>query len=244
MTTTVLDIVADPIPDCPGPEALRATLTDYAASLGLPYFSYLMMKDETGAETEDEGNFLTNYPAEWEERYTRKLFRFYDPVALKTRQSRLPFFWDNRGFLRPYRKDQRRVFHEAKAFAISAGYSIPIAGPRGDVGVFSLIASRQGDIDDAIGHAGGEIYLRAVQIHDMMVRRTDSGNDAGDDHGLSARETECLRWTADGKTSDQISKIVSISAATVNFHLKNAVGKLGAANRHHAAIIAIRNGII
>lgn len=239
-----MDIAADPIPASSDNSDLCGPLSDYAAGLGLPYFSYLLMKGEDGAETKDEGNLLTNYPAEWEERYTRKLFRFYDPVALRTRQSRLPFFWDSRRFLRPYRKDQRRVFHEAKAFGISAGYSIPIAGPKGDVGVLSLVASRRGDIDDAIGYAGGEIYLRAVQIHDMMVRHSDKGEDACENHGLSARETECLRWTADGKTSDQISKIISISAATVNFHLKNAVGKLGAANRHHAAIIAIRGGII
>ncbi|MEL6794477.1 MAG: LuxR family transcriptional regulator [Pseudomonadota bacterium] len=229
---------------CETVSTLAATLERYAGEVGLPYYSYLIMRNEDGAETADEGCLITNYPDEWTKRYTRKLYRHYDPVALTTRRSRMPFFWDRGAFLRGFRKEQRSVFYEARAFEIGAGYSIPIAGPRGDIGVFSLVGARSGDVDDAIGEAGGSIYLKAVQVHDRMLDLTGARREPDTDHALSPREIECLRWTADGKTSDQIAEIVSISAATVNYHLKNAIAKLDAANRHHAAIKAIRMGMI
>ncbi len=244
MDRTIYDISEDPIAPSTEPSDLADALAGYAASLGLPYYSYLLMRGGDGEETPDEGNLITNYPDEWTERYTRKLYRFYDPVAVTTRRSRLPFFWDGRAFIRPFRKDQRKVFHEAKAFQISAGFSIPVAGPHGDLGVFSLVAPRPVDIDDAVRGVGGELYLRAVQVHDLMVRARAPRPTRENAHGLSIREIECLRWTADGKTSDQIAQILSLSPATVNFHLKNATRKLEASNRHHAAIIAVRGGII
>ncbi|MEM9012430.1 MAG: LuxR family transcriptional regulator [Pseudomonadota bacterium] len=219
-------------------------LTDYAESLGARYFSYLLMKGGRGEETGDEGTLITNYPDEWRDRYQRKLYRFYDPVAVTTRSSRLPFFWGDGPFLRRFRKDQRIVFHEARQFDITAGYSIPIAGHHGDLGVFSIVAGRPQEIDDAVLGAGGSLYLRAVQTHDFMARLLAPFDPPEKDFGLSVREIECLRWTADGKTTDQIADVTTISPATVNFHLKNAIRKLEASNRHHAAIIAIRSGVI
>ena len=55
---------------------------------------------------------------------------------------------------------------------------------------------------------------------------------------LTAREIEVLRWTADGKTSGDVGQIMNISERTVNFHVNNAVEKLGAANKTAAVITA------
>lgn len=57
-------------------------------------------------------------------------------------------------------------------------------------------------------------------------------------HGLSQRELECLRWTALGKSSEEIGELISRSTETVRFHLKNATKKLDANNRIHAVAIA------
>src|SRR5689334_19892436 len=67
---------------------------------------------------------------------------------------------------------------------------------------------------------------------------------AGASHGLTAQETECLRWCKEGKTNWEIGAILAISAKTVEFHLANAMRKLGAANRITAVVIGIRRGII
>ncbi len=60
---------------------------------------------------------------------------------------------------------------------------------------------------------------------------------------LSAREVEVLRLVADGKTNAKIAEELVISPNTVARHVKNILGKTGAANRTEAAIYAERRGL-
>ena len=61
---------------------------------------------------------------------------------------------------------------------------------------------------------------------------------------LSPRETEVLKWTACGKTSGEISRLLLISEDTVNAHIKNACAKLDAVNKTHATAIVIAHGMV
>jgi LuxR family quorum-sensing system transcriptional regulator CciR len=61
---------------------------------------------------------------------------------------------------------------------------------------------------------------------------------------LSEREKVCLLWTARGKSSWEIGRILSISENTVAFHIKNAMRKLGSNSRTLAAVKAIQLGLI
>lgn len=63
-------------------------------------------------------------------------------------------------------------------------------------------------------------------------------------HHLNDREIEALMWAARGKTSEEISLIMSIAERTVNFHLNNARDKLGVATRIQAAVKATIAGFI
>ncbi|WP_113447582.1 LuxR C-terminal-related transcriptional regulator [Rhizobium cremeum] len=57
---------------------------------------------------------------------------------------------------------------------------------------------------------------------------------------LSARELECLRWSAAGKSSDEIAIILNISSHTVVSYLKSAMRKLDSVNRMQAVARACR----
>lgn len=61
---------------------------------------------------------------------------------------------------------------------------------------------------------------------------------------LSERERECLLWVSMGKTAWETASILGRSQRTVEFHLKNATRKLDAANKIHAAALAIRLGLL
>jgi DNA-binding NarL/FixJ family response regulator len=61
---------------------------------------------------------------------------------------------------------------------------------------------------------------------------------------LTAREMEVLRLIRDGYRNKQIADRLAIAEATVNFHIKNLIGKLGANDRGHAVTIAIRRGLL
>jgi DNA-binding CsgD family transcriptional regulator len=61
---------------------------------------------------------------------------------------------------------------------------------------------------------------------------------------LTVKELECLRWCKEGKTNWEIGEIMSTSEKTIEFHLSNAIRKLGACNRITAVVIGIKCGLI
>lgn len=61
---------------------------------------------------------------------------------------------------------------------------------------------------------------------------------------LTDREQETLTWAARGKASSEIAVILDISERTVNFHIDNAIRKLGATTRIQAAVKASLLGLI
>jgi DNA-binding NarL/FixJ family response regulator len=61
---------------------------------------------------------------------------------------------------------------------------------------------------------------------------------------LTARELEVLRLIRDGFRNKQIANQLTIAETTVNFHIKNLAGKLGANDRTHAVTIAMRRGLL
>jgi LuxR family transcriptional regulator, quorum-sensing system regulator BjaR1 len=73
----------------------------------------------------------------------------------------------------------------------------------------------------------------------VTVARTEAGNSS-----LTPREREVLALVAQGKSAWQIGEILHISKRTVDEHVQTAVRKLGAANRTHAVVIALRDGIV
>jgi len=62
--------------------------------------------------------------------------------------------------------------------------------------------------------------------------------------GLNDREVEVLTWVARGKTSAEIAQIIGLTKRTVDFHIDNARGKLGAATRTEAVIKATTGRLI
>jgi DNA-binding NarL/FixJ family response regulator len=64
------------------------------------------------------------------------------------------------------------------------------------------------------------------------------------DDDLTPRELEVLRLIRDGHRNKQIAYALAISETTVNFHIKNLVDKLGANDRTHAVIIALRRSLL
>jgi DNA-binding CsgD family transcriptional regulator len=61
---------------------------------------------------------------------------------------------------------------------------------------------------------------------------------------LSARELDCLKWTAEGKTAWEASVILGISERTVRFHLNAAREKLQCATTTQAVAKAVRDNMI
>jgi len=61
---------------------------------------------------------------------------------------------------------------------------------------------------------------------------------------LSDRELEVLRLVADGSRNHEIARNLYITVKTVEFHVSNILGKLGARSRTEAAVRASRMGLL
>ena len=61
---------------------------------------------------------------------------------------------------------------------------------------------------------------------------------------LSGRERQVLQHLLEGRSNKDIAAALGISEHTVNIHVKNILGKLGAAGRTEAVTVALRKGIL
>jgi DNA-binding NarL/FixJ family response regulator len=64
------------------------------------------------------------------------------------------------------------------------------------------------------------------------------------DDALTSREIETLRGVAKGNSNKTIGEQLGISEHTVKGHLKSILSKLGASDRTHAVMIAIKRGFL
>jgi DNA-binding CsgD family transcriptional regulator len=85
----------------------------------------------------------------------------------------------------------------------------------------------------------GMILLQAFGVFDR-IRRAEA-RAAGP---LTSRELEVVRWTAQGKTSVEIGKILSLSDHTINAYMNNAIRKLDCVNRTQLVAKALRLRLI
>lgn len=77
-------------------------------------------------------------------------------------------------------------------------------------------------------------------LHIKEYKQAKSAVDLQQNLPITQRESEVLFWVSYGKTSWEISQILTMSPRTVNKHLEQIYRKLGVDNRTSAAAISIR----
>jgi DNA-binding NarL/FixJ family response regulator len=88
--------------------------------------------------------------------------------------------------------------------------------------------------------AAGQTYL-SPRVAATLVAQLDT---RGTSPILSPRELEVLRLVAQGHSNKQAAHQLSISEATIKFHVTSILTKLGADNRAQAVRIASQQGLI
>jgi DNA-binding NarL/FixJ family response regulator len=87
-----------------------------------------------------------------------------------------------------------------------------------------------------------ELGMAALEQRCLRVMETFAGRPSYPD-ALSTREVEVLQLLASGLSNHEIGGRLFISTHTVASHIRNILGKTGAANRTEAAAYAIRQGL-
>ena len=170
---------------------------------------------------------LDGYPEGWVKRYFEAEHFNADPVMAWCTQQIVPIRWSDL-VLEPG-SHAEQVMREAAEYGLRDGVTMPLHSPQGELGILSLSLDAPAESARPITErALPYVHLLASHLH-QAVRRVSGLHDM--QPGLTVREDECLRWTADGKTSQEIAQLLGISASTVNFHINNAMQKLDVVNR-------------
>jgi DNA-binding CsgD family transcriptional regulator len=182
-----------------------------------------------------------NFPDHWRDYYFEHNYHQIDPVVTLTSCFQRPFLWSWLQQQPGLKYEQRAIFEEARAAGLNNGISVPLHGAWGRVAVLSFASSAADSEPEA---AVGRLTALASQFHISFSEISQRAQLPSIPVQLSRRERDCLLWTAQGKSSWDIGMILNISENTVNYHLKNAMRKLGTANRTFAVVKAISFNLI
>jgi len=171
-------------------------------------------------------------------RYEEKNYYAVDPVLLLCQQPGRGLEWTDEIFA-----GAGDLWKEAQEYGLNSGFSCSAMASNRAIGILSIasrLASKTQHLHTELEvklHFLAELSLRALQRFSddaLMVLKND----------FSQRELEILKWTAEGKTSAEISLILAISQHTVNFHQKNMQKRFNVSNKTQIACYAAAIGLI
>lgn len=218
---------------CNTPEELRRAVGEQAKRLGFNSWVYAASPNGQRAPY-----ILSAYPAAWIARYMEKGYIGIDPVVAHCRDHATPLVWTADG---PTGDRERRCpafFHDAADFGLKVGISAPVHGLGCQWGLLSVAGSEEKTDRRTRLHQLAGVQLLATFTHEAGHRFATMPQADPNVH-LTARELECLRWAAEGKTGWEIGRLLGISERTVVFHVENAAHKLGVFGRRQAVARAI-----
>lgn len=182
--------------------------------------------------------YYCNLPKSWIDFYFKSEFLPLDPVMRICHHPGTLWVWDD-----GVAGDGAKVLAAAREHGIYHGVSHSAIAQNRATGILSFASS------DPVKNVvlSTELELKLQYLAELSLASLFRLNDISMKQvnmELSDREREILKWTAEGKTSAEISLILSISQHTVNFHQKNMQKRLNAPNKTQIASYAAAIGLI
>lgn len=208
-----------------------------AGSLGFDYCAYAVRLPPLAGD--ERFVMRSNYPRSWQERYLEMGYIEIDPTVRRALRSPEHLLWSDELFAgaEPFRQ-------EAKSCGINHGWSKATYDPRGLASVFTL-ARCCGPVsgDELLAKLPQMLWLTQL-AHLGLTQCLLERDVLAAQEPLSPREAEILGLSAEGLTALEICGRMGISERTVNFHINNAIVRLGARNKTHAVAKALLLGLI
>ena len=183
----------------------------------------------------------STYPDKWVDRYISRNYVVVDPVVRRAFTSLVPFDWAEL----PKSKEEKNFFGESVEFGLGRqGITFPVRGGRNEIGLFNL----NSEASERDWRSMRTLLIRDFQIlatlfHDGILSAENVALSTRTVE-LSPRETECLKWAAEGKTAWETSLILGVSERCVRFHLDQARRKLDCLTKVQTVAKAIAAGLV
>ena len=182
---------------------------------------------------------LNNYPQAWQARYQEAGYLAVDPSVRHGRLSQEPLLWTDDLF-----SSVQQFWAEARGQGLRVGWAQSSLDGFGVGGMLTLSRSSEQLKPGELRDKESEMRWLVQAAHLSLSRLMKPRYAIQPENPLTPREIEVLKWSADGKTAGEIGDILSISVPTVNFHIKNVVTKMKAANKTAAVVQALMSGLL
>jgi len=221
-------------------DQFRSVVIRFAQHLGFDKVSAMVAVDRVGGHPEFVA--VHNAPLAYLQTYEDLGVSSRDPIAQHCKRNSVPIIWGQQTYLKNNAVEQWE--HQAQ-FGYRSGIAMALHLPEGRH--FLLGVDRDKDLPTDGGELTrivADLQLFAVHAQDTAMRVLVSEGARPELPALTPRELEVLRWTMDGKVTNEIGTLLGIGDRTTVFHLQNAMRKLRCNSKHVAVVKALRLGLI
>ena len=187
-------------------------------------------------------------PPCWATKYREFAYACVDPRVTMTARRLSPVIWDAADVEGNW--SVRRFLADAARYGARSGFAVSFRDAS-NTRVVVALDSAMSPISEtrcaSIAGMLGNLMLFAAALHERVLRpRCNAITDVAPGHPsvLTHREGQCLRMAANGLTSGDIGGKLGIAERTVNFHMRNVLRKMDAANRPEAIAKALARGVL
>jgi DNA-binding CsgD family transcriptional regulator len=235
-TLRVLCDAYDALQHAEDSQQLRVEMQKFTSQMGFEHYTYALTINAPSLKAQQY--LINGFPQKWFDRYISNGYFKVDPVIAHAQGGTLPALWTDETF---HDGTSAQFWEEAYAFGLETGLTFAVHEQPGVTGIFSLARDKALDLSPPLALAAlvGRAQMFASLLHQAVSRIALPALIPEQTVSLTARERECLKWSAEGKTAWEMAQILNISERTAVFHINNVVQKLGATNKTQAIVRAV-----
>lgn len=222
---------------------LQRAIDDFLESIKVFGFGYSAGGGWTGYGARRVHRFyFNNRPPDWRQPYEIKRLFDIDPFPLEAGTRRTVFLLtEEEQRFRGFSQEASDLVDQALAYGWREVMGIPIHGPGNYQGLVTMSSKEHLTLTPA---DRAVLQAMAIAIHERCHKTIRFGTGNESIPPMTARELECMRWVAAGKSDAEIAAIVGISASTAHFHVEKVKKKLETKSRTEAVALLLLEGLI
>lgn len=211
---------------------------NFVKNMGFKFFAF---SSTCPTKTEHFHTLLyNNYPVAWSREYERKKLVVTDPIVAHCNQTALPVLWSEDLF-----GNTPWIWDALEEQGIQHGWSQAVHDE--DSGLCSIVSVARSHCPisawELYENLGFTTFI-GRHLHSLVAQAVPRQPEKNGGTHLSPREIDVLNLAAVGKTAYESARILNLSARTVNFHVQEAIRKLGVNNKVSAVIAAAKAGYL
>ena len=229
--------------ECKSYEEVLAVMRRTLSTIGFDYFFYGVQILESFKVPPVVA--YSTYKEDWIAEYMVNNYALSDPIAYHYTRYTTPLFWhvDDDWSKHPYGRNAVEFMASVKEAGYTAGVCIPVFSRECTRGFINLSVNDHAELK-LINVALGSLLIKYFHEATLRIWLEQDDQNSPLNAKLTQRESDVIRYIADGLTSRQTAQKLGISKRTIDAHIASAQFKLGCDNRQQLICMATNLGLI